>query len=68
MRNKFHTKKYSIMIMLALFLIVLLVVGGLMQFRMKKLLQSYMEKQVTEQARVMAELVQERFESNLSNL
>ena len=68
MRNKLHTKKYSIIGMLVLFLSVLLVVGGLMQFRMKNLLQSYMEKQVAEQAWVMAELVKERFESDLSNL
>ncbi len=58
---KRYMKRYKTIIMLAIFIIILLVVGGFMQMKLSSLLQHYIEKQVTQQAKVLAELVDEKF-------
>lgn len=56
---------------IAVLIIAIMIMGGvgvLMNFRLKSLLQSYTEKQVTEQARTLAELSSGQFALELHNL
>ena len=68
MINEWINKRRRIIVVLIFAIIIMTIVGVLMNFRLKKLLQSYMEKQVTEQARILAELSAEQFELEIRNL
>ena len=57
MINEWITKRRRIIVVLILAIMIMSIVGILMNFRLKNLLQSYMEKQVTEQARTLAKSV-----------
>ena len=61
MTNKQINGKYRVIIVLMIVIIIMSGIGVLMNFRLKSLLQSYVEKQVTEQARVLAALSSEQF-------
>lgn len=61
-------KYYKTLIMLAVFVIVLLVVGIFMQEKLQSLLQYYAGKQVTQQAEVLADLLEEKFKVELTCL
>ncbi len=58
---KHYIKRYKTIIMLAIFIIILFVVGLVMQMKLSSLLQHYTEKQVTQQSKVLADLVDEKF-------
>lgn len=60
--------KYRVIIFLIVVIIIMSSVGVLMNFRLKRLLQNYVEKQVTEQARTLADLSSEQFQLELHNL
>ena len=68
MTNKQINGKYRVIIVLMIVIIIMSGIGVLMNFRLKSLLQSYVEKQVTEQARVLAALSSEQFELEIHNL
>lgn len=68
MINEWINKRHRIIVVLILVIMIMSIVGILMNFRLKNLLQSYMEKQVTEQARTLAELSTEQFELEIHNL
>ena len=61
MTNKQINGKYRVIIVLMIVIIIMSGIGVLMNFRLKSLLQSYVEKQVKEQARVLAALSSEQF-------
>lgn len=63
-----YIKHYKTFIMLALFVVVLLVVGVFMQAKLKSLLRYYAGKQVTQQAEVLADLLEEKFKVELTCL
>lgn len=68
MINKQVNGKYRVIIVLIIVIIIMSGVGILMSFRLKTLLRSYVEKQVTEQARTLAALSSEQFELEINNL
>ncbi|MBO5487663.1 MAG: response regulator, partial [Eubacterium sp.] len=68
MKINLKTGKTRIFILLAAFIAVLALVGILMQSKLQTLLNDYVEKQVTEQAKIMAELVGEDMDSELTDL
>ncbi len=68
MISKRMNKKCRVIIVLIIVIIIMSGVGGLMNFRLNSLLQGYVEKQVTEQARTLAALSSEQFELELHNL
>ena len=55
--QKFRRNKTRILVSMLVFLVVLIIVGLFMQMRMRQLLYSYMEKQVTVQAEEMSGFV-----------
>ena len=61
--QKFRRNKTRIFVSMLVFLVVLIIVGLFMQMRMRQLLYSYMEKQVTVQAEEMSGFVKERFDN-----
>lgn len=61
-------RNHRITISIILFIVTMVIVGVLMRFKMKSLMISYMERQVTEQARTMALLSSEQFELEIHNL
>ena len=65
---KHYIKYYKTFTMLVAFIIVLLVVGVFMQAKLKSLLRYYAEKQVTQQAEVLADLLEEKFQVELTCL
>ena len=68
MVNKDINRKGRVIIFLVIVVIIMGGVGILMNFRLKSMLQSYVERQVTEQARVLAALSAEQFELEIHNL
>lgn len=58
---KRYMKRYKTIIMLVIFIVILLVIGIFMQMKLSSLLQHYTEKQVTQQAKVLADLLDEKF-------
>lgn len=68
MKSRAHIGKTKIYLMLAIFVFVLVIVGVLMQAKMKTLLQGYAEKKVTEQAKVLAELTEKSLDAELEGL
>lgn len=68
MKSKLQTGKVRIYIMLAMFVIVLMFVGILMKFKLESLMHNYVEKQVAEQVKVLAELFEENLNSELLDL
>lgn len=68
MINKRLNGKYRVIAVLSIVIIIMVGVGVLMNYRLESLLKSHVEKQVTEQARVLAELSAEQFELELHNL
>ena len=63
--QKFRRNKTRIYVSMLVFLVVLIIVGLFMQMRMRQLLYSYMEKQVTVQAEEMSGFVKERFDKEI---
>uniref|UniRef100_UPI0040574C8A ATP-binding protein n=1 Tax=Agathobacter sp. TaxID=2021311 RepID=UPI0040574C8A len=61
-------KRHKKIATLASFIIVLLAVGMFMQSRLESLLQNYTEKQVTRHAGVLAELLEEKINTELQYL
>ena len=68
MINKRLNGKFRVITVLIIVIVIMSGVGILMDMRLKSLLQVYVEKQVTEQARALALLAAERFELEMSNL
>ena len=68
MISKWVNGKHRIIVVLLIAIMIMSGVGVLMNFRLKSLLQSYTEKQVTETARTLAALSSEQFELELHNL
>ena len=68
MTSKWINGKHKIIVILIIVILIMSGVGVLMNFRLKSLLQSYTEKQVTEQARTLAALSLEQFELEIHSL
>lgn len=68
MKKKIGTGKIRIIAILVIFIIILGVVGTMMYLKLKLLLEDYMETQVTEQARILAENVEEKLQRELANM
>lgn len=68
MRSKLQTGKAKIFMILTAFVVVLVFVGILMQAKLQTLLTDYAKRQVTEQAKILAELLEEHIDSELANL
>ena len=68
MKNNWIKGKRRILFVLIIVTLIMVGVGILMSLRLKSLLQSYTEKQVTEQARTLADLSAEQFELEIHNL
>ena len=68
MINKWVSKRRRILVVLVIAIIVMGFVGVLMNIRLKSLLRTYIERQVTEQARTLADLSSEQFELEIHNL
>ena len=68
MKSKLQTGKTRIIIMLVSFIVVLAFVGVLMQSKMRTLMNNYVERQVVEQAKILAEVLEENLTSELENL
>ena len=66
--QKFRRNKTRILVSMLVFLVVLIIVGLFMQMRMRQLLYSYMEKQVTVQAEEMSGFVKERFDKEIVSM
>lgn len=68
MKSKGLSRKGRVTIFLAVVIVIMSVVGILMNFRLRSLLQSYVEKQVSQQAKTLAMLSAEQFELEIHNL
>ncbi|MBD5543693.1 MAG: response regulator [Lachnospiraceae bacterium] len=68
MKNSLDSRKTKIAVGMALFIVVLVIVGILMQFKIQQLLKGYMEKQVELQAGILAERADERFQAEFVNM
>lgn len=68
MKNNWINGKRRIIAVLFIVTMILVGVGVLMSLRLNSLLQNYTEKQVTEQARTLADLSAEKFELEIQNL
>lgn len=68
MKNRKNRRKYSIIKGVILFALVIVLVGILMNLRLRNLLVNYMEKQVAEQALVLAGQAEERFRLEFQQL
>ena len=68
MNSKWNNGKRRITGVLIIATLIMIGVGVLMNFRLNRLLQTYTEKQITEQARTLAALSAEQFELEMHNL
>ena len=68
MSDKLRSGKTRIVIMLSVFVVVLALVGVLMSVKMQTLMHGHVEKQLAEQAKVLAELLEESMDSQLIDL
>ena len=68
MKNRENRRRYSIIKGVILFALVIVLVGILMNLRLRSLLVNYMEKQVAEQALVLAGQAEERFRLEFQQL
>jgi len=68
MKNKFSYTKKNRYGILAIFVILMIVVGILLSDRITELQEDYVEKQLAQQTQIMAELVQERLGAELSSM
>lgn len=68
MKNSFFKNKKRIIVWIVLCVLVLGIVGILMQYRMRKLLNDYMETQVTRQAGVLADQSEEKLLAKLDEM
>lgn len=68
MNSKWNNGKRRITVVLIIATLIMIGVGVLMNFRLNRLLQTYTEKQITEQARTLAALSAEQFELEMHNL
>lgn len=68
MMNRFRKGKTRIILMLVVFLAVLGLVGVLMHMKLRSLLRSHIERQVANQVRVLAQVTEENFASELEKL
>ena len=68
MKNKLLSGKSRVILMLACFVAILALVGLLMRGKMQTLLHNHIERQVAKQATTMAELVEEKLQTEITNL
>jgi len=68
MKNRLGTGKTKLFVMLAVFVVVLVFVGVLMQSKMQTLLREYAERQVTEQANILSKVFEEKINTEFKNL
>ena len=68
MNSKWNNGKRRITGVLIIATLIMIGVGVLMNFRLNRLLHTYTEKQITEQARTLAALSAEQFELEMHNL
>lgn len=68
MNSKWNNGKRRITVLLIITTLIMIGVGVLMNFRLNRLLHTYTEKQITEQARTLAALSAEQFELEMHNL
>ena len=68
MNSKWNNGKRRITVVLIIATLIMIGVGVLMNFRLNRLLQTYTEKQITEQAKTLAALSAEQFELEMHNL
>ena len=68
MKNNWISGKKRILAVLIIVTLIMVGVGVLTSLRLKNLVQSYTEKQVTEQARTLADLALEKFQLEITNL
>jgi len=68
MRSRLGRGKSKIILGMAMFLLVLGLVGILMQFKMRKLLNDYTQKQVGLQAGVLAQQAEQKFQAEFEQL
>ena len=68
MKSKFQTGKTRIFVLVAIFIAVLLLVGGLMQAKLRALLRGNIERQVAAQAKGVAQVTQSELEAELKKL
>lgn len=68
MRSRLGREKSKIIIGMAMFLLVLGMVGILMQFKMRELLNDYTQRQVGLQAGILAKQAEQRFQSEFERL
>ena len=68
MKDKLLSGKSRIIFMLVCFVAILALVGLLMRGKMQTLLHNHIEKQVAKQAATMAELVNEKLQTEITNL
>jgi len=68
MKNKRLSGKSRVILMLVCFVAILALVGLLMRGKMQTLLHNHIEQQVAKQAATMAELVEEKLQTEITNL
>jgi len=68
MKNRFLSGNGRVIFMLVCFVAILAFVGLLMRGKIQSLLHSHIEHQVEEQADTMAELVDEKMQTEITNL
>ncbi len=60
MKDKFSEGRSRVFLMLLVFTVVLIIVGALMQGKMQRLLHEHVEMQTTEQAKILAEMLEQQ--------
>ncbi len=68
MKNLLNNRRARVVLGIGVFVTVLLVVGVLMQVKLRQLLNDYMENQVANQAGAMAQLAEEQFQMELKQM
>lgn len=68
MKDKLLSGKSRVILMLVCFVAILALVGWLMRGKMQTLLHNHIERQVAKQAGTMAELVDEKLQTEITNL
>lgn len=68
MKDKLLSGKSRVILMLVCFVAILALVGWLMRGKMQTLLHNHIEQQVAKQAATMAELVDEKLQTEITNL
>lgn len=68
MRDRIRSGKTQLFLLLTVFVVIIAIVGLLMRGRMQLLLHRHLERQTARQAETLAELVNEKLESEITNL